>query len=242
MSDRFIPLYMKIADQIKAKITAEEYSAGAKLPNEAAFMEEFGCSRVTIRHAFDELIRKGYLKRIPHRGLYIAKNKFAVVQSSSFNHIFESDCTDFNISHVILAFGTESADAALAEIFGCREGTPLYHLKVLRKQNDTPFVMQDTYLRVSLLPKLDIYLLKDYTLHDIIENHYHHSIDHINQAVSIVRPDEDQCRYLNASSNDSLLQVTDTLFIKASDGCEVIRYGTATYAMNVDYRYTIHVT
>ena len=34
----------------------------------------------------------------------------------------------------------------------------------------------------------------------------------------------------------------DTLFIKGNPDNEVIRYGTATYAMNVGYQYTIHVT
>ena len=242
MADHHTPLYKQVADQIKEHLTDDAYDSSGKLPSEAALMEEYGCSRVTIRNAIDELIRSGHIERIPHRGIYVKKNKFSVMQSSSFNHIFESNCDDFSISHAILAFGTINADKTLSAAFRCQEGTPLYHLKILRKQNEVPFVLQDTFLRVSLMPKLDIYLLKDRTLHDIIENHYHHSISHINQSISITKPDEEQCRYLHATGADSLLQVTDTLFIKGNPDNEVIRYGTATYGMNVGYQYTIHVT
>lgn len=228
-----LPLYMKIASDVKEQIKSGDYEAGERLPLETWFIKKYQVSRVTVRKAFDYLINEGFIERKPYKGLYVAQ-KMQVSQSNMFYYINTEEKDNFSFR--ILSFDVMQVSSKLAKIFNCDEGDELYHLQTLRFNNERPFTIQSTYLNKNLLPGLDILLLKDNLIHEIIEEKYNLKISHADFFVSVSTPSQNEAELLNVTFPNSLLQVTDTLLL--TDG-QVVRYGTSLYTDKAEYRYTI---
>ena len=81
-----LPMYRKIADAIREKISSGIYKVGEALPTEAQLREEFSVSRVTIRQALKLLIENEELESIQGSGTYVKESKinYNIYQQSSF--------------------------------------------------------------------------------------------------------------------------------------------------------------
>ena len=65
------PLYNQIADDLRFKIVANEWSTGEKIPPELELCTLYNVSRITVRKAIDELVREGYLYRQRAKGTFV---------------------------------------------------------------------------------------------------------------------------------------------------------------------------
>ncbi|KAF1072971.1 MAG: putative transcriptional regulator of 2-aminoethylphosphonate degradation operons [Pseudomonas citronellolis] len=66
------PHYARIRDQLGADIAREHFAAGQKLPAERELAERFGCTRVTLRQALQQLETEGLIYREHRRGWYLS--------------------------------------------------------------------------------------------------------------------------------------------------------------------------
>jgi len=64
-------IYTKIADNILQRIESGELPPGTRLPGVHALGEQFGCNYHTVRHAFKELEKQGYIDLRPGSGTFI---------------------------------------------------------------------------------------------------------------------------------------------------------------------------
>ncbi len=64
-------IYTKVADDILQRIESGELSAGTRLPGVRTLGEQFGCNYHTVRHAFKELEKQGYIELRPGSGTFI---------------------------------------------------------------------------------------------------------------------------------------------------------------------------
>lgn len=65
------PLYLELYRKLRAKIESGEYAVGTRIPSEKEISEENGVSRITSRHALEQLVTEGYIKRFPGKGTYV---------------------------------------------------------------------------------------------------------------------------------------------------------------------------
>ena len=72
------PLYLQLADCIRAKIASGELRPGEKLPTVRSLFEQTGLSDGTIRHAYDLLAREGTLTLTQGRGTFVTGGKGAL--------------------------------------------------------------------------------------------------------------------------------------------------------------------
>jgi putative Mg2+ transporter-C (MgtC) family protein len=82
-----IPVYIKIKEDVKRKISEGVYRKNMRLPSENLLSEELGVSRMTVRRALDELTREGILYRTKGSGTYVSPNKFSQCDIMSFSEI-----------------------------------------------------------------------------------------------------------------------------------------------------------
>jgi len=66
------PLYLQLADMIRAQIMDGAIGTGDALPSERELSEAVGISRVTVRKGIETLLREGLLSRKHGSGTYIA--------------------------------------------------------------------------------------------------------------------------------------------------------------------------
>ena len=67
------PVYMRIRRRIKECIERGIYPTGSMIPSENELAEEFGTTRLTIRSAVDELVRRGQIRRVRGKGAFVAQ-------------------------------------------------------------------------------------------------------------------------------------------------------------------------
>src|ERR1035438_5678069 len=65
------PMYQKIRERLERDITGGRYAAGEKFPSEAALVQRFGASRITVGRAVRELQGRGLLDRVAGSGTYV---------------------------------------------------------------------------------------------------------------------------------------------------------------------------
>ncbi len=66
-----VPLYRQLADRLRDRIAAGEFSPDEPLPSESRLMQEYGVSRVTVRKAYQVLRESGVVVTLPQRGSFI---------------------------------------------------------------------------------------------------------------------------------------------------------------------------
>jgi DNA-binding GntR family transcriptional regulator len=66
MASRIGPSYQVVADDLKARITANEFPVGSPIPSTAKLMEHYSVSSTVVRHAVVELQAAGIV--IGHSG------------------------------------------------------------------------------------------------------------------------------------------------------------------------------
>ena len=110
------PKYRQIYDRLSGDIAAGRYQAGQKFPSEAALVQRFGASRITVGHAIRELQQRGFVDRIAGSGTYVRRLKGGAREGLVFGliipnlgetEIFEPMC------QAIAASGAASSHALL---------------------------------------------------------------------------------------------------------------------------------
>ena len=143
------PIYQKIKEEIRSKITSGTYPSGACLPSESDYCQEYGVSRMTLRKAIDELCYDGLLYRVRGKGTFVNKK---VMQPVTYFSSFTKDIQSLGLvpSSKLLLVETIKASADLAERFQVTPNTSLIAIKRLRYANDQPMAIEYAYYLESL--------------------------------------------------------------------------------------------
>jgi GntR family transcriptional regulator len=63
--------YLQVADRIAARIRAGESGESGKLPSQPATCGHYGVGAGVVRHAWQELMRRGLVVTVPGKGTFI---------------------------------------------------------------------------------------------------------------------------------------------------------------------------
>ncbi len=168
-----VPLFIQIKEGILAAIHSEQLLPHDKLPTEAELCELFGISRPVVRQAYKELINEGYIIRQKGRGTFV---KEAETKSCFFKEL-----SNFNLDMISRGL-TPSTDVLTCEVMPYQKSindlleltsdSPVLHLSRLRKGNNTPMVLVDSYIPLDLFPGLENANFKDRSLYDMFDSEY----------------------------------------------------------------------
>ncbi|MEG0157337.1 MAG: GntR family transcriptional regulator, partial [Anaerovoracaceae bacterium] len=81
-----IPIYVKIATDIKDKINLEIYKPNEPVPSEAALCETYNVSRLTVRKSLELLVREGLVYLVQGKGHFVRENNGSLY-TFSFNEV-----------------------------------------------------------------------------------------------------------------------------------------------------------
>jgi DNA-binding GntR family transcriptional regulator len=140
-----IPLYFQMASSIEQAILDGRLAPGARLENELALGERLKLSRPTVRRALQELVDKGLLVR--RRGIGTRVVQGPVRRKVELTSLYE----DLNRggrqpSTAVLSREVVPADARLAERLAVPAGSPVLHLRRLRRSGETPLAILENFL------------------------------------------------------------------------------------------------
>lgn len=66
------PVWKAIANALRADLAEGRYTAGDKLPTEAALADRFGVNRHTVRHGISALVEEGLVRTRRGAGAFVA--------------------------------------------------------------------------------------------------------------------------------------------------------------------------
>ncbi|HUS21383.1 MAG TPA: GntR family transcriptional regulator [Aeromicrobium sp.] len=112
--------YRTIAEQLRRRVEAGEFTAGRLLPSEAELSVAYGASRVTVRKALDELRSLGLVDARQGFGWFVPADPFR--QSLGRLGTIEAQLSESGVvaERRVLDFGFVAAPRRARELFACR--------------------------------------------------------------------------------------------------------------------------
>ena len=145
------PLWFRIAERLRASISAGEFGPGDALPSEAAINAAFKVSRTTARASLDRLRQDGLISRHSGRGSIVLKPKVEqpVNQLASFSEDMRR--RGLRASSTTFGAGLTAASADAAEALGLEEDAEVFLIRRLLLADDEPMGVSESWLAPSCL-------------------------------------------------------------------------------------------
>jgi GntR family histidine utilization transcriptional repressor len=160
MSKNDLPAYEQVKAWIRGHIAAGQWRPGDPVPSEAALMDRFGISRMTVNRALRELAAEGLVDRVQGSGTRVAQ--LHRISSRLMIRDIHEEVAERGHVHTsrLLRAGKEKATAALAKAFGLRTGAAVFHSVLIHMENGVPIQYEDRYVNPAAAPR---YLETDFT-------------------------------------------------------------------------------
>lgn len=152
------PLWTAIAQTLAAEIRAGHYSAGDKLPTEAALAQRFGVNRHTVRHALADLAASGQVHARRGAGVFVTMvpTDYPLGRRVRFHqNVLASGRTP---SRRLLRLESRPADAAEAEALALPRASLVHVVEGLSLADDTPIAMFRSVFPAARFPGLLMHL------------------------------------------------------------------------------------
>jgi GntR family transcriptional regulator len=148
-----LPKYLQLRAILLDMIERGGLPEGALVPSERELCHRFHVSRATVRQAVDRLVIEERLRRIPGKGMVVARPKAPtpkVLQS------FAEDMRSLGMDPSCVDLGTDTieADAHLADLLDVTRGAPVHVLHRLRLADGLPMAVERSYIPARLAPDL----------------------------------------------------------------------------------------
>ncbi len=217
------PLYVQLADLLRAQIHSNRLPPNAQLPSERELCRKYGVSRITVRQALDELTHEGLIYTCVGKGTYVAAPKLneELQPLSSFTE--DMHRRGMIASSQVLEAAIIYADDYRAARLRVPWGTELVKLHRLRLADGLPIAVQLTYLPHHLCPDLLQYDLSSRSLFDILRTEYRLKLVRAdtNIEAALARPEE--ARLLQLPNPAAVLISEQTTYLDTDAIIELTR-------------------
>jgi GntR family transcriptional regulator len=199
------PLYVSLASTIKNNISKHQYQT-MKLPDERTLAEEFAVSRSSIKRAIQLLADQGIIFKKQGSGNFInplfLKNKTALDYTGDNVGLTTSIVTNGKQQQIeVLNLDVVKPDAAIKENLFLTTDDFVYSFKRLRKLDEVPILIEQSYIPVKVFPQLSKKLL-EHSLFNYLEDQENTII---NRA------------YLDVTTEPSSVEDQDLLHLKTTE-------------------------
>lgn len=234
-----IPLFVQVAETIKARIFNHEYGPGSSIPAAKELENEFNVSNITIRRAVEQLTSEGYI--VPRRGMRARV-------AEHLNDIVEIEITGDFRTWVDTAIGRKlgiTAEIIDRQVIACPKlicgilaldpAEKIERIKRVRKLKEKPISYYVNYGPSRLLTKLSTPEIESHTFIDTYQDVCKIKLTSMAQRVQAASADMDLAGILQVNFGFPLFFVQNVYY---SDN-EIPMLVTHTYYRSDRYVYTI---
>ncbi|WP_230420850.1 GntR family transcriptional regulator [Actinomadura soli] len=227
------PKYMQLRAILLHMIEQERLPVDAPVPSERELCRRFGVSRMTVRQAVDLLVAEDRLRRIPGKGMFVARPK---VQMPKELVSFTEDMRARGMEPASrdLETRTIAADARLAGYFGASPGIAVHVLERLRLADGEPMAVERAHIPASLAPDLFERRAPESSLFAVLESEFGIFMDAGEQTIEAGPADARQAGLLGIRPGETVFLLRQRTFSRGT--CAEVAF--ATYRAD---RYRIHL-
>lgn len=214
--------YEVISIEIKKRIKEGYYPIDQPIPDEVSLAKEFSCSRMTLKRALDLLVMEGLVYRKRGHGTFIIKsaiqdNQVSVIDDSvvGLTKLLEGR----QIVSEIIKFEVQFPSEKVATYLSIARDNPVYHIIRLRNVEDEPYVIEHTYMPLSLITGIT-----EEVLHNSVYAHITDTlgltIGSSHRKIRACKSDELDQQYLKCEKDDPILEVEYVGYVNTGDPFE----------------------
>jgi len=149
----------------------EDLGVGAAIPSERQLSVDLGVSRLTLRAAVDELVRKGYLVRRRGSGTFVSRPKIAQeLTMTSFSE--DMRARGMRPSSRTISLTTTSAGAYLGRCLHVSPSEPITVAKRLRLADDETMAIEALHVPERVVPGLTPRDLEETSFYELLADRY----------------------------------------------------------------------
>ena len=224
--------YVAVRAHLLSRI--EQLEPGTRLPPEPVLCEEYGVSRITLRHAVDGLIDDGRLVRKQGLGTFVVEPQYPM----RYRERFADEVTGFftqqtNEGAVVTTRVLDQSVVLAGELVAGQLRTSsadtVVSLTRLRYVNGTLHHLVHTFMPFALFPDTAEADFTDRSLYLYLAEHHGVTLHRNDLLVSIESAPTDTVEHLGVEVGEKLLKVASTVF--DTDG-RAIAYGTSHFTPN----------
>ncbi|GAB3617733.1 GntR family transcriptional regulator [Okibacterium endophyticum] len=205
--------------------------------------DEYGVSRITLRHAVDGLVADGRLAREHGRGTFVIEPRYRMQYRERLSGAiigFHNQQRDegFVVTSRVLEQRIAPARHGVAEPLGISTADPVVELVRLRYVNGTLHHLAKTYLARDRFPDTATADLTDESLYAYLGERYGVTLMRNELLVSLEPADFSFAEHVAVDVGDTLLSVASTVYDQAN---RPVAYGTSFMAPNSsELSFTLH--
>ena len=164
--------YEGIYHSLKKRIEAQDYPYQSLLPSENTLIEEYDCSRNTVRRALAELVADGYVQAMQGRGVRViyqpvGKTTFTIGGIETFQETARRN--HLRAVTKVTKFETLIADERFAAKSGFSVGDELWSIERVRYLDGKALILDVNYFLKEFVPGLTPQIAAN-SIYDYIEN------------------------------------------------------------------------
>jgi len=145
-----VPLYSKVEEVLASEIARGDLQPGDRLPSEEELLSRFDVSRITVRRAIQNLIRRGMVEIRRGRGTFVLAPVITQELTRLTGFVEDMDARGRNSSARVLSQGVLAANAAVACQLGISKGTRVMRIERVRLADSVPMSFDETYLPLEI--------------------------------------------------------------------------------------------
>lgn len=237
-----VPKYIAVRDNLRKRIDLME--PDEQLPPEVELCKQYNVSRITLRHAVDNLILEGLLVRIQGKGTFRARDVIHSVNREVISDQVQGFYQNYSESkkHIRIKVIQNDVvkDESAAHKLGLNESIDLICVKRLKYVDDVLSNYSVVYLEASRFPKVLTHDFTKKSLAEFLESDYAVKLCENDLSVHIEQLCGTIARVLQVEDKTPALAVES--IVKDSFG-SIIAFGAAVYTPKYgDIQFKMHIS
>ena len=229
------PLYMQVANILRSKICADEWTPRAPLPNEVVLARDIGVSIGTMRKALEVLEDEHLVERRQGRGTFVVESSVETELERFSNVVLAGRKVRANAVKWTVTQGATSAEEARALFL--RDGAEVFRLEAVWKADAVTCVERIT-VSAARFPALPEHLAEGgQFLFPIYRRHYHEPIAKVVECVSAVHATDRDAHLLDVDPGAPVLHVCRIAYALSGPAVEwsrrTMHLGDADYVVRM---------
>lgn len=170
--------YYDIYIDLKNRIENKEYLYQDLLPSEYKLIEEYSCSRNTIRRAIQELANQGYVQSKHGKGVFIiyranTQSEFLLGGTESFKESAIRNNKEYKTK--VVHFEEIIIDDKKSQITNFEVGTEVYYIQRVRILENKPSIIDHNYFMKDIVKDINEEIASN-SIYEYMENELNETI------------------------------------------------------------------
>lgn len=197
-------IYEEIYQDLKKKIEENAFAYQALLPSENTLIQQYNCSRNTLRRAVARLVTDGYVQTMQGKGVRniyrpLEQTSFTIGEIESFKESALRNKKAYSTR--VLLFTQLSISEKQSVLTGFPAGTAVWYLQRLHYLDEEPLIINHNYFFKEAVPGLTKEIAEA-SIYDYLETRLHMTIVNSKRVFTVEKITEIDEKYLQLNPED----------------------------------------